>query len=218
MNDFLIVIPFLLTRLLGDKVRLLEQIEKRVCRSNEVRVIRIDQGCLDLDQVENHFISWIQTVVEDTFHDIVHFRLQLVVALKFRELNFKNQPSELLIDQVSTVKRRLQQPGNLLADEDFEGALRHEQTWAHGGCILDRRLNVLFAQVLKRINSIDNVPENLMEDEVDTSTSQAFRGDVPHEPPLELIGVLFEEFADEVEDDRPHTILVHRQMLRVVCQ
>ena len=105
-----------------------------------------------------------------------------------------------------------------MAYEDFECALRHEQTWAHCGGILDRRLDILFAQVLKRINSIDNVPENLMEDEVDTSTSQAFRGDIPHEPAFELLGVLFEEFADEVEDDRPHTILVHRQMLRVVRQ
>ena len=87
LNDLLIVtIPSIaiFPRFLGNEIRLLEQIEKRVCGANEVRMIRVDQGGLDLYQVEDHLICRRQAIVEHALHHVVHPRLQLVIALQLR--------------------------------------------------------------------------------------------------------------------------------------
>ena len=69
---------------LDEEVWLLEQVEKRVSGADEVRVVSVDEGCLNLDQVQDHLVGRVQAVVEDLFHHVVHPRLQLIIALKLR--------------------------------------------------------------------------------------------------------------------------------------
>ena len=60
-------------------------------------MVGIDQAGFDLDQVEDHLVCGCQTVVKDTLHHIMHARLELVVALKLRELNLEDKSAELLV-------------------------------------------------------------------------------------------------------------------------
>lgn len=94
-------------------------------------MVRVDEGRLDLDQVEDHFVRGCQAVVEDTLHDVVHARLQLVIACQFGQLNFEDQPSELLVDKRRAVETWLEETSDLLANQHFESAFRNEKTWAH---------------------------------------------------------------------------------------
>ena len=70
-------------------------------------MVSVDQGCFDLDQVQNHFVGWVQAVVEDLFHHIMHFRLQLIITLELRKLDLKHKPSQLLVYVTGAVKTRL---------------------------------------------------------------------------------------------------------------
>ena len=55
-----------------------------------------------------------------------------------------------------------------------------------------------------------------MEYVVNACTTLAFSGDIADEATLQLLAVLLEELADEVENDGPLAILIHGQVLRVV--
>ena len=76
----------------------------------------------------------------------------------------------------------------------------------------------MLCQVLERVNLRDHVLENLVEDVVDARTSLALSRNVLHEAPLELLGVLLQELADEVKNDGPHAVLVDGEVLRVVSE
>ena len=76
----------------------------------------------------------------------------------------------------------------------------------------------MFAEILKWIDPIDDVSENLVEDVIDTSAAQALHGHVAHEPSFQLFGVFFEEFADQVQNDWTHAVLVHGEVLLIVCE
>ncbi len=106
----------------------------------------------------------------------------------------------------------------MLANEYLEGALWHKQTWTHGGCIFDSRLDVLLSEILKWIYLIDNVFEDFVEDIVDTGTSLALRGDVFDEVTIQFFLIFLHKLANQVQYNRAHTLLVDGQILHVIRQ
>lgn len=76
----------------------------------------------------------------------------------------------------------------------------------------------MFGKVLEWVNSVDNVLENLVENEIDAGASQTLRGHVSDKPALQLLAILFDEFTDQVQDDGAHAVLVNGQVLGVVGQ
>ena len=68
----------------------LEQVQKRVCWPDEVGMIRIYQWSFDFNQIKDHLICWIKTVVKHALHNILHSRLQLVIPLQLRQVYLKH--------------------------------------------------------------------------------------------------------------------------------
>ena len=64
----------------------------------------------------------------------------------------------------------------------------------------------------------DNVLKYLVEDIVDARTALALRRHILNESAFELLAVLFDKSADQVQDYWAHAVFVHSQILRVVCQ
>jgi len=67
-------------------------------------VVGIDQGGLDLNEVDHLLAAWHETLVEHLLHDIVHFVLQLVVSVELGQLDLENQSFKLLSDASDELK------------------------------------------------------------------------------------------------------------------
>ena len=87
---------------------LLEQIEQGVGRSNEVRVVGVDQRGLNLDDVGHLLAARHDAFIEHALHDIVHFALQLVISVELGKLDFENQSFELFTDAFDEFKTWLE--------------------------------------------------------------------------------------------------------------
>ena len=179
-------------------------------------MIRVDERSLDFDKIKDHIVARSEAVVKYSLHDIVHLRLQLVVAREFWQLNFQNESSELLVDKCSTVQTWFEETSDLLTNEYFKGAFRDEETWTHGGCIFDSCLNVLLSEILKGINLIDDILKDLVEYIVDTGAAKHLSCNVTNEATLKFLAVLFAELGDEIQNDWPHALLVYLKVHRII--
>jgi len=65
----------------------LKQVQQAVRATNKVRMIGVDVGVLNLDQVGNHVNRWVQALVQHPFHHVAYFALETVVPLQFGDLD-----------------------------------------------------------------------------------------------------------------------------------
>ena len=89
-------------------VLLLEQVEQGIGRPNEVWVVGVDQGSLNLDDVGHLLAARHDAFIEHALHDIVHFALQLVISVELGKLDFENQSFELFTDAFDEFKTWLE--------------------------------------------------------------------------------------------------------------
>ena len=179
-------------------------------------MVRVNERCFDLNQIKDHLVCRGETVVQDALHHVVHARLQLVIACQLGQLHLQDKPSELFVHEGGTIEAWLEEACDLLLDEDFEGAFGHEKTRTHSRCILYCSLDVLLGKVLEWIDLAHDILEDLVEDVVDSSSTLALRCHVFHESTFELVAVLFQKLADQVQDDRAHALLIYGQVLLIV--
>ena len=150
---------------------ILEKIQQAVCASHEVRVVSVDRGILDFKEVHDHVSRRGQALVQNDLHDVADPGLQLVEVSEFWHVYLDGDATELFVDLVSAVEGGLEESGDLLTHQDFEGTFRHEQTRRHSARILDGCLNFRLAQILEGVDRVDDFAEQFMEDIVDSRTT-----------------------------------------------
>ena len=131
-------------------------------------------------------------------------------------MNLEHNALELFIDELRTLNAWLQQPCYLLTSQNFKGGFRHEEAWRHRCSIFDSGLDVLLCQIFKWIHFHDRIFEDLVEDKVDSGTSETLAGDIPDEVSIKFIVVFLDEPSDQMQDDRSHILFVYCLEVHVV--
>ena len=182
-------------------VLFLEKIEETVGAANEVRVVGVDICVLNLKEVHDHVSCWRETLVEHVLHHVTDPRFQLVVARQARKFDSNDNSSQLFVHLISAVERGLEEPGDLLANQNLERAFWNEQTGGHRAGVLDGCLNLHLAQILKGIDVVDRVAERRVENVVDTGTTSQLDHRLLHEATLKLVSVRLLEFVDQMQNE-----------------
>jgi hypothetical protein len=79
---------------------------------------------------------------------------------------------KLVIDQRTALECRLFQPPNLLLDNDLESGRTNKQRWGRSRRIVQDGPDISILDLIKRIDSLDSIVEELVEYETDSSTSR----------------------------------------------
>ena len=165
-------------------------------------MVGVDVCVLNLKEVHDHVSCWSEALVKHVLHHVADPRFEFVVARQARKFDSNDDPSKLFVHLISAVERGFEEPGDLLADQDLECALWHEQTRGHCAGILDGGLNLHLAQILKGVNVVDRVAERRMENVVDAGTTGQLNYRLFHEATLKLVSVRLLEFVDQMQNER----------------
>lgn len=128
----------------------------------------------------------------------MHATLQFVVPLKLGQFYRQDQTSQFLVHLVRTIKGRLQKSCYLLAYENLKSPFRHKERCPHSLSILDRGLDVLLSEVLKRVDLVYNVLEDFVENVIDTCSSLTLCGQVPNESAFKKVAILRDKPVNHV--------------------
>lgn len=82
-----------------------EDVHDAVGATHKIRVVRVDIGILDLDEVFDHRICRLQLLVEECVHDFNDLFAKILEALKFRHFNLCHHSAELFIDKLDALQR-----------------------------------------------------------------------------------------------------------------
>mmetsp|Transcript_65494 Transcript_65494/g.109896 ORF Transcript_65494/g.109896 Transcript_65494/m.109896 type:complete len:722 (+) Transcript_65494:87-2252(+) len=132
----------------------------------EMRVVRVDVGQLDLDQVADEVPEGVHVLPQQLHHLLIDARAQLRVLDELL-LRLLTDLDELVEDVVAALEAGLLQAGHLLPDQHLEGLLRDEERRPGALGVVDGRPDVLIREALARLHAHDVRPERLREDEVD---------------------------------------------------
>ena len=80
-----------------------ENVHDAVGATHEIRVVRVDIGILDLDEVFDHSICWLQLLVEECIHDFNDLFPKILEALKLRHFDLCHHSAELFVDKLDAL-------------------------------------------------------------------------------------------------------------------
>lgn len=169
--------------------------------AHEVRVARVYVPELDLDQVLDHLVRLHEAAAQQPLDHLLNLVLEVVKPLNLRDVDLVQHPAQLLVHQVGALQRRQLQPGDLLPDEQQEGALGHEQARPDAVRVLDRRPDVLVGQDVEGVQLLHGPPEGLVEHVGDPGASEELPRGEFEAPAVQHVLVRGGELGDEGQDE-----------------
>ena len=82
-----------------------KDIDDGVGSTHEVRMVRVDVGVLDLDQVAHLRLCGTQLLRKQLVHAVDNLLAQVLEALQFMHLNLNDDTAELFVDELHTLER-----------------------------------------------------------------------------------------------------------------
>lgn len=108
---------------------------------------------------------------------------------------------QLLVHQLDASQTRRFEQLDLRLDEQVERDLGDEETWARSSRVANSRANVLDRKVVCRVDGLQSVPEDVVEDVVDScSSAQLLRRDLEGRP-IDRGDKVSHELCHELEDE-----------------
>ena len=168
----------------------------------EVGMSRVDIARLHRHQILDQLVGRIERLLEEHDDDVVEFLFELRVPTE--EL-FVQQLSEdahqLVVDERDALQAGILEPLDLMLDDQLKGGGADKQGRRGAGRIVQDGPDVDVLDVVERIDGLDAVRIQLVEDEADASAARQLDA-------RELLVVAFQrrpplvaELGDDVEDD-----------------
>lgn len=109
---------------------------------DEVWVVGVYVTEFDLDEALDHLFGFAERLQQQRLHHFEDTLSEVLVPLNFGDLDGVDHPSQLLVDQVGTLKRGELQPEDLGFEKGLEGCLREEEGFSEAVRVADGCSNV----------------------------------------------------------------------------
>ena len=134
-------------------------------------MISIDIGFLNYGQVFDHLVGRVERFGQEGVHNLNYFSSEVLESSKLWHFYFGYYSSQLLINQLHTLKSGTFQSRNLLFGEHFKGHLRNEQIRPERASVADGGLQILICERVEGVHLVERLVEDLVEDVAESTSS-----------------------------------------------